>query len=132
MSRTPRVLFVCPHNANRSQMAAAYLEHVARGRVEVLSAGPTPADRLNPVAVAAMAEDGIDIAHLRPQPLTEQVIADADVVITLGCSDVVPHRPGKRFDDWTLTDPAGRDLASIRPMREEIKRRVEGLLADLG
>jgi protein-tyrosine-phosphatase len=131
MSHNPTVLFVCPHNANRSQMAAAYLRHSAEGRVAVLSAGPTPADRLNPIAVEAMAEDGINIADVQPQLLTSEVIDDADVIVTLGCADAAPAQPGKRFEDWTLADPAGRDLAAMRPMREEIKQRVQGLLDDL-
>ena len=131
MSQTPTVLFVCPHNANRSQMAAGYAQHLAEGRAHVVSAGPTPADGLNPVAVKAMAEDGIDISHVQPALLTDQTVEDADVIITLGCADAVPATEGKRFEDWTLTDPAGRDLESLRPMRDEIKHRVEGLLASL-
>jgi arsenate reductase (thioredoxin) len=129
MSQQPRVLFVCPHNANRSQIAAGYAEHLAAGRVRVASAGPSPAEGLNPVAVQAMAEDGIDISHVQPALLTDQTVEDADVIITLGCAAAVPAVDGKRFEDWTLTDPAGRDLDSLRPLRDEIKHRVEGLLA---
>ena len=128
MSEKPTVLFVCPHNANRSQIAAGYAEHLADGRVNVVSAGPSPAEALNPVAVEAMAEEGIDISRVRPALLTDRTIEDADIVVTLGCADAVPVAHGKRFEDWTLTDPAGRDLDSIRPMREEIKQRVERLL----
>lgn len=131
MTDKPTVLFVCAHNANRSQIAAGYAQQLAGDRVRVVSAGPTPADRLNPVAVEAMAEEGIDISEVRPARLTEQVVDSADVVITLGCADAVPPTDGKRFEDWTLTDPAGRDLDSLRPMRDEIRQRVEGLLASL-
>lgn len=132
MDQRPTVLFVCPHNANRSQIAAGYAEHLGRGRVEVRSAGPTPAERLNPVAVEAMAEEGIDISAVEPAPLTDEVISGADVVITLGCADAVPARDGKRFEDWTFAEPQGRDLESLRPLREEIRQRVEGLLMTLG
>jgi arsenate reductase len=131
MSSRTTILFVCPHNANRSQIAAGYAQHQAEGDVVVTSAGPYPAERLNPVAVDAMAEEGIDISRLRPALLTEETIACADVVITLGCADAVPATTGKRVEDWTLTDPSGRDLDSLRPMRNEIKARVEGLLATL-
>lgn len=131
MSQKPTVLFVCPHNANRSPMAAGYAQHLAEGRVEVRSAGPAPAEALNPVAVQAMADEGIDISQVDPQLLTEQLVADSDVVITLGCADAVPTRAGARFEDWTLTDPAGRDIDSLRPLRDEIKQRVEGLIATL-
>lgn len=127
----PTLLFVCPHNANRSQIAAAYARHLARGRFEAKSAGPTPADRLNPVAVQAMAEEGIDISQVDPQLLTEQLVDASDVVITLGCANAVPARPTARLEDWTLADPVGRDLDSVRPMRDQIKRRVEGLIASL-
>ena len=131
MSQNPTVLFVCPHNANRSQIAAGYAQHLAGDRVRVVSAGPTPADALNPVAVQAMAEDGIDISQVQPAALTDETVDSADVVITLGCADAVPAVEGKRFEDWTLTDPAGRDLDSLRPMRDEIKGRVQGLLDSL-
>jgi arsenate reductase (thioredoxin) len=129
MSEQTTILFVCPHNANRSQIAAGYTQHLSDGRVNVRSAGPAPAERLNPVAVEAMAEEGIDISQIEPALLTDQVIQDADVIITLGCADAVPPQSGKRFEDWTLADPAGRDLDSLRPMRDEIKQRVEELLA---
>lgn len=131
MSQTPTVLFVCPHNANRSQMAAGYAQRLAGGRVQVVSAGTAPAEGLNPVAVQAMAEDGIDISQVQPALLTDQAVEDADVIVTLGCADAVPAAEGKRFEDWTLTDPAGRDLDSLRPLRDEIKQRVEELLASL-
>jgi arsenate reductase len=131
MSQTPTVLFVCPHNANRSQMAAGYAQHLAEGRLQVRSAGPTPADALNPVAVQAMAEEGIDLSRVEPQSLTEQLVDDSHVVITLGCADAVPARPGKRYEDWILADPAGRDIDSLRPMRDEIRERVEVLIASL-
>lgn len=131
MSQRPTVLFVCPHNANRSQMAAGYAQHLAEGRLDVRSAGPTPAEALNPVAVKAMAEEGIDISRVDPQLLTEQLVADSDVVITLGCADAVTARPGLRSEDWTLTDPGGRDIDSVRRVRDGIKQRVEGLIASL-
>ena len=129
---TPTVLFVCVHNAGRSQMAAGYLRELAGGRVEVLSAGSEPADRLNPVAVQAMAEEGIDIAANTPAILTTEAVRESDVVITMGCGDTCPIFPGKRYEDWDLTDPAGRPIEEVRPIRDEIKRRVEGLLAELG
>ncbi len=128
---TPTVLFVCVHNAGRSQMAAGYLRELAGGRVEVLSAGSEPADRLNPVAVQAMAEEGIDIAANTPAILTTEAVRESDVVITMGCGDTCPIFPGKRYEDWDLTDPAGRPIEEVRPIRDEIKRRVEALLAEL-
>lgn len=131
MSQTPTVLFVCAHNANRSQIAAGYAQHLGGDGVHVVSAGPTPADALNPVAVQAMAEDGIDISRVQPALLTDRTVEDADVVITLGCADAVRAPEGKRVEDWILTDPAGRDLDSLRPMRDEIRQRVEGLLDTL-
>lgn len=131
MSQKPTVLFVCPHNANRSQMAAGFAQHLAKGQVEVWSAGPTPADRLNPVAVQVMAEEGIDISLVEPQLLTDRLVDDADVVITLGCADAVDAPPGKRSEDWMLTDPTGRDIDSVRPMRDQIKQRVERLIVGL-
>ena len=129
---TPTVLFVCVHNAGRSQMAAGYLRELAGGRVEVLSAGSEPADRLNPVAVQAMAEEGIDIAANTPAILTTEAVRESDVVITMGCGDTCPIFPGKRYEDWDLTDPAGRPIEEVRPIRDEIRRRVEALLAELG
>lgn len=131
MSPRPTVLFVCPHNANRSQIAAGYAEQLAGGKVQVVSAGPTPAGGLNPIAIAAMAEDDIDISQVQPALLTERTIDGADVIITLGCADAIPATPGKRVEDWTLTEPTGRDLQALRPLRNEIRQRVETLLASL-
>lgn len=125
------VLFVCVHNAGRSQMAAGYLQHLAGDRVEVLSAGSQPADQINPVAIAAMAEEGIDIATASPKILTEAAVQVADVVVTMGCGDECPFIPGKRYEDWVLDDPAGQDLETVRPIRDEIRRRVEALLTEL-
>ena len=132
MSATePTVLFVCVHNAGRSQMAAGFTRALSRGTVQVLSGGSEPADRLNPVAVEAMAEVGIDIAGSRPQVLQVDDVRVSDVVITMGCGDACPIFPGKRYEDWELTDPAGLPLAEVRPIRDEIRRRVEELLASL-
>lgn len=128
---TPTVLFVCVHNAGRSQMAAGYLRELAGDRVTVLSAGSAPADSINPVAVAAMAEEGIDIAGRQPTVLTTDAVRESDVVITMGCGDACPIFPGKRYEDWELTDPAGLNLDAVRPIRDEIKARVERLLAGL-
>jgi arsenate reductase (thioredoxin) len=128
---TPEVLFVCVHNAGRSQMAAALLDHHAEGRVHVLSAGSEPADRVNPAVVAAMDELGIDVAKEFPKPLTDEVIRAADVVITMGCGDACPIYPGKRYMDWELADPAGKGVDEVRPIRDEIDRRVRELLAEL-
>jgi arsenate reductase len=130
MSR-PTVLFVCVHNAGRSQMAAGYLQHLAGDRVEVLSAGSQPADRVNPAAVEAMAEEGIDIAAERPKLLSESAVREADVVVTMGCGDDCPFFPGKRYEDWVLDDPAGQGVEAVRPIRDEIRRRVEALVAQL-
>jgi protein-tyrosine-phosphatase len=127
----PTVLFVCVHNAGRSQMAAGYLEHLAGDRIEVLSAGSQPAEQVNPVAVAAMAEEGIDIAAQQPKLLTDAAVEVADVVVTMGCGDACPFFPGKRYEDWVLDDPAGQDLAAVRPIRDEIRARVEALVTDL-
>jgi arsenate reductase (thioredoxin) len=127
----PTVLFVCVHNAGRSQMAAGYLSHLSDGRVTVLSAGSQPADQVNPVAVQAMAEEGIDIAHETPKLLSGTAVQESDVVITMGCGDTCPIYPGKRYEDWQLDDPAGQGIESVRPIRDEIKARVERLLADL-
>ncbi|GAA3660283.1 hypothetical protein GCM10022237_20290 [Nocardioides ginsengisoli] len=127
----PTVLFVCVHNAGRSQMAAGYLRRLAGDRVDVLSAGSQPADQVNPVAVAAMAEEGIDIASRQPQVLTEGAVREADVVITMGCGDACPFFPGKRYEDWVLDDPAGQDLAAVRPIRDAIRDRVQVLVAEL-
>jgi arsenate reductase (thioredoxin) len=127
----PSVLFVCVHNAGRSQMAAAFLSHLSGGAVEVRSAGSAPADQVNPVAVQAMAEVGIDIAAAKPKILTDQAVRESDVVITMGCGDTCRFYPGKRYEDWVLDDPAGKDVAAVRPIRDEIRRRVEALLDDL-
>jgi arsenate reductase (thioredoxin) len=127
----PSVLFVCVHNAGRSQMAAAFLSHLSAGVVEVRSAGSEPADQVNPAAVQAMAEVGIDIAAAQPKILTDQAVRESDVVITMGCGDTCPFYPGKRYEDWELDDPAGKDVAAIRSIRDEIRRRVEALLDDL-
>jgi arsenate reductase (thioredoxin) len=127
----PSVLFVCVHNAGRSQMAAAFLSHLSEGAVEVRSAGSEPADRVNPAAVQAMAEVGIDIAAEKPKILTDQAVRESDVVITMGCGDTCPFYPGKRYEDWVLDDPASKDVAAVRPIRDDIRRRVETLLEDL-
>jgi len=130
-SPRPTVLFVCVHNAGRSQMAAGYLRALTGGRVEVLSAGSLPADGINPVAVAAMAEEGIDIAGEQPKVLTDSAVRQADVVVTMGCGDACPFFPGTRYEDWELDDPAGLALDDVRPIRDEIRRRVEALVAEL-
>jgi arsenate reductase len=131
MPATPTVLFICVHNAGRSQMAAGYLRHLAAGRIDVLSAGSQPADQVNPVAVAAMLEDGIDIGHEQPKTLTDTAVRQADVVITMGCGDACPIHPGTRHEDWDLDDPAGQDLPAVRPIRDDIRRRVEHLITQL-
>ena len=128
---TPRVLFICVHNAGRSQMAAGFLKQLAGDRVEVVSAGSEPADQVNPVAVEAMREAGIDIAAERPKLLRDSAVREADVVITMGCGDACPIYPGKRYEDWELEDPAGRPLEAVRPIRDQIRRRVEDLLEEL-
>jgi protein-tyrosine-phosphatase len=131
VSDVPEVLFVCVHNAGRSQMAAALLEHHAAGRVTVRSAGSTPADEVNPAVVAAMAELGIDVSAERPKGLTEEAVREADVVITMGCGDACPVLPGKRYLDWELSDPGGLPVEEVRPIRDEIDRRVRALLDEL-
>ena len=131
MPDIPEVLFVCTHNAGRSQIAAALLDHQADGRVHVTSAGSQPADQLNPAVVQAMAEIGLDISREFPKPLTDDKVQAADVVITMGCGDACPIYPGKRYLDWDLPDPAGLDLEAVRPIRDEIARRVQQLLAEL-
>ena len=128
---TPSVLFVCVHNAGRSQMAAAYLLELAGERIEVRSAGSEPAAQVNPVAVAAMAEEGIDLSARTPALLTVDAVADSDVVITMGCGDACPIFPGKRYEDWVLDDPAGRDLSEVRVIRDSIRARVRALAAEL-
>ena len=129
---TPTVLFVCVHNAGRSQMAAGWLRHLAGDRVEVLSAGSAPAEGINPVAVEAMAEVGIDIAGNQPRLLTDAAVQESDVVITMGCGDACPFHPGKRYEDWALDDPAGQGIESVRPIRDEIRARIEALITSLG
>ncbi|MGX5695824.1 arsenate reductase ArsC [Agromyces soli] len=131
MSEKPSVLFVCVHNAGRSQMAAGFLRELGGDRVEVLSAGSEPKDRINPVAVQAMAEEGIDIANHVPKVLTTEAVRDSDVVITMGCGDACPIFPGKRYEDWELDDPAGQGIDAVRAIRDEIRGRVEALLAEL-
>ncbi len=127
----PSVLFVCVHNAGRSQMAAGFMTHLGQGRVEVLSAGSAPKDSINPIAVEAMAEVGIDISKNSPKVLTNGAVEQSDAVITMGCGDVCPFYPGKRYEDWVLDDPAGQGIESVRVIRDEIKARVEALLAEL-
>jgi len=131
MTDRPTVLFVCVHNAGRSQMAAGFLTALSDGAIDVRSAGSMPGDQINPVAVEAMAEVGIDIASEQPKVLTDDAVMDSDVVITMGCGDACPFYPGKRYEDWELDDPAGQDLTTVRPIRDEIKARVEGLLRSL-
>jgi arsenate reductase (thioredoxin) len=127
----PEVLFVCTHNAGRSQMAMALMDSKARGRVHVRSAGSTPAEEINPAAVEAMAEVGLDLTKEFPKPLTDEVVRAADVVITMGCGDACPIYPGKRYLDWDLDDPAGKSVEGVRPIRDELDRRVTGLLVEL-
>ncbi|WP_309081291.1 arsenate reductase ArsC [Zhihengliuella sp.] len=127
----PSVLFVCVHNAGRSQMAAAFLTSLAGDRIEVRSAGSQPADRVNPAAVEAMREVGIDMSAEVPKVLTADAVQASDVVITMGCGDECPYFPGKRYEDWKLEDPAGQGLEAVRPIRDDIKRRVEGLIESL-
>ena len=128
---TPTVLFVCIHNAGRSQMAAGLLDHHAGGRVRVLSAGSEPASQINPAVAAVMDEAGIDISREYPKPLTDDAVREADVVVTMGCGDTCPFFPGKRYVDWDLTDPAGMGPDEVRPIRDEIDRRVRALLEEL-
>jgi arsenate reductase len=131
MDSKPSVLFVCVHNAGRSQMAAAYLLHLAGDRVDVRSAGSAPADQVNPAAVAAMAEEGIDISAEVPKVLTLDAVRESDVVITMGCGDTCPVYPGKRYEDWALEDPAGQGVESVRPIRDEIRGRIEALINEI-
>ena len=131
MSDVPSVLFLCVHNAGRSQMAAGWLRHLAGDGVEVYSGGSEPASQINPAAIAAMAEVGIDIRNEFPKRWTDEVVRAADVVVTMGCGDACPFYPGKRYEDWELDDPAGLDIAKVRPIRDEIRRRVEALMASL-
>lgn len=127
----PSVLFVCVHNAGRSQMAAGWLTRLAGDRIEVRSAGSEPAEAINPVAVEAMAEVGIDITDQRPKILTTEAVQASDVVITMGCGDACPIFPGKRYEDWKLDDPAGQGIEAVRPIRDEIRDRIETLIAEL-
>jgi len=131
MTDSPTVLFVCVHNAGRSQMAAGYMRELSRGRVVVLSAGSEPKDQINPVAIRAMAEEGIDIAGSVPKVLTTQAVQESDVVITMGCGDTCPIFPGKRYEDWELEDPAGKDIVTVRRVRDAIRGRVEMLLSEI-
>jgi arsenate reductase (thioredoxin) len=127
----PSVLFVCVHNAGRSQMAAAFLTHLSNGAVEVRSAGSEPAEQVNPAAVQAMTEVGIDIAAEKPKILTDQAVRESDVVITMGCGDTCPFYPGKRYEDWVLDDPAGQGVDAVRPIRDAIEQRVLTLIGEL-
>lgn len=129
--RMPSVLFVCVHNAGRSQMAAGFMEHLGAGRVEVFSAGSAPKESINQLAVTAMAEKGIDIADRKPKVLTNESVEASDVVITMGCGDACPFYPGKRYEDWVLEDPAGKDLETVRSIRDEIELKVKGLLEEI-
>ncbi|MCB7136168.1 arsenate reductase ArsC [Cellulosimicrobium marinum] len=129
---TPSALFVCVHNAGRSQMAAGYLRALSGGAVEVRSAGSAPAEQINPVAVEAMLEEGVDLRAEQPKVLTTEAVQASDVVITMGCGDACPIFPGKRYEDWQLDDPAGQGIESVRPIRDEIRSRVLGLLDSLG
>jgi arsenate reductase len=131
VSTRPSVLFVCVHNAGRSQMAAAYLQHLAGDRIEVRSAGSAPAASVNPAAVAAMLEEGIDMSAQTPKILTDEAVEASDVVITMGCGDTCKFYPGKRYEDWVLDDPAGQGIDAVRPIRDEIRHRVQALIADL-
>ena len=125
------VLFVCVHNAGRSQIAAGYMKALSNRKVQVLSAGSAPKESINPLAVQVMAEEGIDIANNQPKVLTAEAVQESDVVITMGCGDACPFYPGKRYEDWVLEDPAGKDLETVRKIRDEIKQKVKNLLIDL-
>lgn len=131
MTTKKTIMFVCVHNAGRSQMAAGFMRELGGDRVEVLSAGSAPKDSINPVAVEAMAELGIDIANQKPKILTPEAVQQSDVVITMGCGDACPYYPGKRYEDWKLDDPAGQGIESVRLIRDEIKSRVVGLLSEI-
>jgi arsenate reductase len=131
MSKEPTVLFVCVHNAGRSQMAAGFMEKLSDGKVTVLSAGSAPKDSINPIAVAVMAEVGIDIANNTPKILTNEAVQESDVVITMGCGDTCPFYPGKRYEDWVLEDPAGKDIETVRKIRDQIKAKVSELLSEI-
>ena len=131
MTHTPTVLFVCIHNAGRSQMAAGYLRHLSEGRVDVLSAGSAPAETINNAVREAMLEEGIDLSAEKPKILTTEAVVASDVVVTMGCGDTCPYYPGKRYEDWVLQDPAGQGIEAVRPIRDEIKARVTALIAEL-
>ena len=131
MTHKPTVLFVCIHNAGRSQMAAGYLRHLGGGRIDVLSAGSAPAESINPAVRDAMLEEGIDLSAEKPKILTTEAVKASDVVVTMGCGDTCPFYPGKRYEDWVLPDPAGQGIDAVRPIRDEIKARVTALIADL-
>ncbi len=131
MNPLPQVLFVCVHNAGRSQMAAGFLAKLGEGRVIVRTAGSAPADEINPIAIEVMNEVGIDLTAEYPKPLRDEVVHAADVVITMGCGDACPVYPGKRYEDWELEDPAGKDIETVREIRDLIERRVEGLVDEL-
>lgn len=130
--RRPSVMFVCVHNAGRSQMGAAYTQHLSGGAVEVRSAGSAPADAVNPAVREAMLEEGIDLSAEKPKLLTPEAVQASDVVITMGCGDACPYYPGKRYEDWVLDDPAGQGVEAVRPIRDDIRRRVTELLGELG
>ena len=125
------VLFVCVHNAGRSQIAAGYMKALSNGKVQVLSAGSAPKESINPLAVQVMAEEGIDIANNQPKVLTAEAVQESDVVITMGCGDACPFYPGKRYEDWVLEDPAGKDLETVRKIRDEIKQKVKNLIIEI-
>jgi len=127
----PVVLFVCIHNAGRSQMAAGYMRELSGGAIEVRSGGSEPGDQINPIAVQAMAEEGIDISQAVPQLMTTEQVRESDVVITMGCGDVCPIFPGKRYEDWELVDPKGKSIDEVRPIRDDIKQRIQALLAEI-
>ena len=131
MTHKPTVLFVCIHNAGRSQMAAGYLRQLGGGRIDVLSAGSAPAESINPAVRDAMLEEGIDLSAEKPKILTTEAVKASDVVVTMGCGDTCPYYPGKRYEDWVLQDPAGQGVDAVRPIRDEIKARVTALVADL-
>src|SRR3954470_12975054 len=131
MPNKPTVLFVCVHNAGRSQIAAGYPQHNTRARIHVVSAGSEPADQINPIAVEAMREDGIDITAAQPKVLTDEAVQQSDIVITMGCGDACPFYPGKHYEDWEREDPAGKDIEAVRPIRDEIKGRVQALVQAL-
>jgi arsenate reductase len=131
VTHNPTVLFVCIHNAGRSQMAAGYLRHLGEGRIDVLSAGSAPAESINPAVHEAMLEEGIDLSAEKPKILTPEAVIASDVVVTMGCGDTCPFYPGKRYEDWVLPDPAGQGIDAVRPIRDEIKARVTALVAEL-